>query len=103
MNHISKFLVVVTFIIFLFAIASMLGLFRHVDSDFLILAAITLFEPPWGWLVIGVALLSLVLCIRDCQLRMPQNGKKWIIYMLLTAGLGMFHYFVVHGRRPRQS
>lgn len=51
--------------------------------------------------VIVLSILTLVVCIRDSGRRGLENRAGWVTYMLFLGAIGVPHYYLKHGRRPR--
>ena len=48
-----------------------------------------------------LSILTLVICIRDSGRRNLEDRASWVAYMLLLGAVGVPHYFLKYGRRPR--
>lgn len=48
-----------------------------------------------------MSILTLMVCIKDSGQRNLENRGGWIVYMLVLGAVGVPHYYIRHGRRPR--
>jgi len=63
------------------------------------LIPVHIFVGAHGWVVV-------VLSLRDLHLRPatdPNWKMHWTLIILLTAGIGLAAYFIMHGRKPRST